>query len=228
MYNIAIIRPVQSARTFSLQWVIANSVGMTLGFPLGLASGVVVGSLVRSISDGVYFAVLLAVSGAIIGASFGSLQWLVLQQHLSQAGRWVLASTLGLSLSFLVGISMNEEGGLAVAAGSAALLLTYWIVLRRRIASAGLWALTGTVKLAIGLFVASGVFDFMLDSIGPSGYAAALSSTLGDVMGELAVAGMIGGAASGMSSAIPTLWLMRRAGSTRANGQKTSRTGIYG
>jgi hypothetical protein len=62
-------------------WILATAICFAL---FGVVDG----------ADAVRFAAIFVVVGAVVGVA----QWLVLRQHLSQAGWWVMASTLSFAL----------------------------------------------------------------------------------------------------------------------------------
>ncbi len=82
-------------------WFLATLVAGTVGGTLALVAGDVAGN-----SGGFFFAI--AVGGFVFGALIGTGQWLVLRPKLSQAGWWVLASTVGLAASLGTGNSLGE------------------------------------------------------------------------------------------------------------------------
>ena len=98
-----------------LQWVVATTVSWVL---IVLLFGVLsLGAGVRqAVSETVGFSVGFAIGGAIAGAVVGLAQWLVLRRQVSQAGWWVLASSLSLAVLFVVSDAL---GGNDVTSGRA-------------------------------------------------------------------------------------------------------------
>jgi hypothetical protein len=92
-------KPSQVGWDFWLQWVLATIVGFIGGFLIGF----VLASIITG--DDIEIGVLRGILGySILGAGFGSMvslmQRLVLRRHISRAGWWVLASTVGFAVAF--------------------------------------------------------------------------------------------------------------------------------
>jgi len=71
-----------------LQWALASGLGGAVGFALADAA-------LNTFSEALYRAMTEIVIFGLLGASMGTLQWLVLRRHFSQAGWWVAASAVG-------------------------------------------------------------------------------------------------------------------------------------
>jgi hypothetical protein len=80
------------------QWIIASTAGGAVGGTVALIAGEITGEVTDA---GFYGA--LAVGAAVIGISLGIAEWLVLRRYVSQAGWWVLASTVGIVVA--IGLS---------------------------------------------------------------------------------------------------------------------------
>jgi hypothetical protein len=150
-------------RRFFLWWVLAF-----LGFPVGgLLALVVVGSVDGAVSG--------ALGGALAGAVIGSAQWLALRRYLGVGPEWILATALGVAIGDAVGALLTGEGtGLGallitgLVTGVAVGLLQWGLVLRGRVALAGLWppvvaiawSVGWTVTWAFGIDVERGYYVF--------------------------------------------------------------------
>jgi hypothetical protein len=95
-----------------------------------------------------------------LGLPIGVMQWLVLRQHLSHTAWWVLASTLGWALGWLlVGAAIPPEVGfLAGTAVGAAVGVAQWFVLRRQLYQAGWWIAVSILGWTLGLMGFLGMF----------------------------------------------------------------------
>ena len=181
MENIAAFKP-NINRSFLLGWVLANivalpallvpySLGMFLAMAVAIgADGALVGAVVYIIGF-----VILLLFGALIGGWFGWLQWLVLRKYISQAGRWVAASSIGLAigtpLSWLAyamllysPIVARRDGvyfsfwyqyitfgvllGLSIG-------VAQWFILKRQVPHAKLWIFALPVLFTLGMAVAN-------------------------------------------------------------------------
>lgn len=150
-----------SARIATVRWSGAlRWLPTFLGFPAGgLAAELIAGPV-----DGVAPALL---GGAITGAIIGAVQWWGLGAAAPPAGRWVVASSVGLAVGLALGAGLVDFGttgadlaiqgvvcGLALGSAQGALL-------PRRVglvwgpAVGALWALGWTVTAAIGVDVES-------------------------------------------------------------------------
>ena len=192
---------------FWLWWVLASTVGAAVGLR-GIAVEVV---------DGVMGG---AVVGAVGGSVVGILQWLVMRQHLTRAGWWVLANTVGFAVYDVIAVSVMPYGVplryvaqlhvfeavyivTGVAAGGAVVGILQWLVLRQHLTRAGWWVLASTVGLAVG-FIVVDVTDL----------AFTVSKALGNEMGaaiigvivSFATRGAVGGAITGSA----LVWLLRQ------------------
>ena len=199
-------------------WMLASSVGfavilavvganVTVGFPRWLILGV---SVAYSVGDVVGFAVsfglakvvVAVVVGTVVGAPLGIAQWLVLRRQISRAGWWVLATSVGVAVTLVVGVSDREIGwfDLGLLARLAVLVvplgISQWLVLRRQIPRAGWWMLATIVGVTV-TFAVVGAVD------GPLGL------TVGWVVGYT-VGGTVGGAVGGAITGGVMVWLLRQ------------------
>jgi hypothetical protein len=81
-------------------WILASIIGFGIGKVLGDQVAASVGGLVGS-----------ALGGAAIGLVAGALQWLVLQRKVVSSGWWVLASTIGWAIGWMIIGTTDESGG---------------------------------------------------------------------------------------------------------------------
>jgi len=89
-------------------WVVATTLGMGLGFAL---VRVVTPTVSEVLGGGPVYGL---VNGGLVGTLVGTLQWLVLRQHVCRAGWWVLASALGTGVSFALGQVVGQLVGVAL------------------------------------------------------------------------------------------------------------------
>lgn len=157
------------ARTLGLWvlWIAITSIGGYLGWFLGFK----VGSLSYRIWPLVTYMERFARIGtgpAILGLTVGFAQWIVMRRWVSQAGWWIILSSVGASFGTYCGLilssigatlfghgSFETTGGMALIGFGSGLVigLTQWLVFRKQVPRAGWWILTcaacGTISWAI-------------------------------------------------------------------------------
>lgn len=155
---------------FWLWWMVASVVGSGAGVLLWLASGIVLEAAGVNIDSPrtVFGALFPGVVGAAFGTPFGIAQWLVLRRQVGRAGWWVLATSLGYVVVFLLGTSLFPRGNaLELGFAEQVLLgtvlgamvsvpggiLQWLMVLRRQVAQAGWWVLASVVSWAVGFAI---------------------------------------------------------------------------
>ena len=196
---------------FWLAWVLASVMGFVVGALLGLY--VAYGFFDRDVFD----ATIGIALGIVMGATAGCLQWVVLRQKVAQAGPWILASTLGFTITLgmlgAIGIGESNEdyvraGILFAAVFGVAGGILQWLVLRRAgIARAGLW-------------VPASIFGSLVAAIGFP-----ISATIG-ATGNYALSSMMFGLFLGIGlGAIPgavLIWLLRQSPTSNMEGLATA------
>ncbi|HYN68837.1 MAG TPA: hypothetical protein VEX41_01345 [Candidatus Eisenbacteria bacterium] len=90
-------------------WILASVIGFGIGKVLGDQLAAAVGGPVG-----------IALGGATIGVAAGLLQWIVLRREVAAPGWWVLASTIGWAVAWMI-IGTIEDGA-AGPSGSAYLI----------------------------------------------------------------------------------------------------------
>lgn len=199
------------------RWVVANTVGELLGFGLGFAAGALLALLVSESLGTILLAA--AVAGGIEGAIVGVAQWTVVRRRLvTIAGRWWVGATVaGAVVAWCVGMVVGSMAGDALAAGpppSPLLLLAIsgalgavaglilaapqWLLLRREVANAWVWAPAQALAWAVGLILAFVGIDL----------ASAASSPVAFGVG-IGVSGLAMGAAAAAMSGLAAAWLLR-------------------
>jgi hypothetical protein len=165
-------------RSFLFWWVLTNIIALpTLLIPYRfgefLSMGLVVLADGSSVGSVVYIVgfIVLALSGAIVGAWFGFLQWLVVRKYISQAGKWVTASSIGLSIGtplswwlyglFLFSPIVNRPNKIYFSVGYAyvifgivlglAIGIAQSLILRRQTSQAGWWMLVLPICFTVGI-----------------------------------------------------------------------------
>lgn len=185
--------------SFWLLWVLASVFGYVVGGLVGY--GMAYGLFDRDPFD----ATMGITVGIVMGATSGCLQWVVLREKVARAGPWVLASTLGFTITFgtlgAIGIGESNENYVmagilfATAFGIIGGVLQ-WLVLRRAgIPRAGLWvpaSIFGSLVAAIVIPISS-----------------AIGSTGNYGLGAM-VFGLFFGAGLGAIPGAVLVWLLRR------------------
>src|SRR5215203_4874786 len=177
MENTDALKPKVN-RSFLAWWVLANIVALPallVPYKLGmfLAMGVAIAADGASVGSVIYIIgfIILGLSGAVIGGWFGFVQWLVLRKYISQAGKWVTASSIGLAIGtplswlayallFISPIVKRPDGiyfsnwyeyiafgvilGLSVG-------VSQWFVLRQQAKWVGLWILALPICFTLGV-----------------------------------------------------------------------------
>ena len=196
---------------FWLAWILVSILGFVVGALLGLY--VAYGFFDRDVFD----ATIGIALGIVMGATAGCLQWVVLRQIVAQAGPWILASTLGFTITLgmlgAIGIGESNEdyvraGILFAAVFGVAGGILQWLVLRRAgIARAGLWVLAS-------------IFGSLVAAMGFP-----ISATIG-ATGNYGLSGMVFGLLLGIGlGAIPgavLAWLLRQTHSSTMEGLATA------
>lgn len=170
--------------SFLLWWVLANMVGLpVLLGPYGI--GYFLMMIIAMSSDGgasagffvfIFAFLILALSGAIIGGWLGLMQWLFLRKQISKAGRWILASSLGVligaPLSWLAYgmILYNRPDGFGFFINYAFIRYDYtifgiflglaigtsqWFVLKQQVHRAGSWIIALPICFTLGIALAN-------------------------------------------------------------------------
>jgi len=169
-----------------LLWILASTVGVAVGWIIGLPGAE---DAYRAVNGTLGSAIFGAIVGTSIGAVVGALQWPFLQGKISQAGWWVLASTVGWAVGLALGWAW--VGLLTAGAVAGAVVGTLqWLVLRGKISQAGWWLPACTVGWAVGWAVGILIFKGMG----------------GD--GTPAVAGVPGWAGGGCITGVALVWLL--------------------
>jgi len=83
----------------AIWWVLASITGWAIGLPLAQALFRAVNAAMEGAIEGSFAGTIqITVFGVLIGLA----QWLVLRQHVSKAGWWILASIMSLNVAFLI------------------------------------------------------------------------------------------------------------------------------
>lgn len=218
------------------RWVVANTVGELVGFGLGFAAGALLALLVSESLATVLLAA--AVAGGIEGGIVGVAQWTVVRGRLvTIAGRWWVGATVaGAVVAWCVGMAVGSATGDALAAGPppspllllavggalgavAGLILAFpqWLLLRRHVPNAWVWAPAHALAWAVGLVIAFVGIDL----------ASTASSPVAMGVG-IGVSGLVMGAAAAAISGLAVAWLLRAqpatSSRTRGNTSPASRS----
>jgi hypothetical protein len=168
-----------------LQWAFASGLGGAVGFALADA-------VLQTFSEALYKAMAEIVIFGLLGAAMGTLQWLVLRRHFSQAGWWVAASAVGGTLVGIGGASYGSkvEVNLVIVYGLVGIIFgtLQWLVLRRQISRSGWWMVMSLLGWALTVPV--------LQSLDRLGLMRGLSETIGLILG-FGLAGTVVGIVTG-------------------------------
>jgi hypothetical protein len=155
-----------------LQWTLASGLGGAVGFALADA-------VLNAFSEALYRAMAEIVIFGLLGASMGTLQWLVLRRHFSQAGWWVAASAVGGTLVGSGGAFYGSkvQVNLVIVYGLVGIILgaLQWLVLRRQISRLGWWVIASLLGWALAVPV--------VQSLDRLGLMRGLSETVGLILG---------------------------------------------
>ena len=182
--------------TVWLWWVLAGAGG-------GAAGLAAADALLDFMSAALEQAIAEVVIFGLIGAGLGTMQWLVLRSLFSQAGWWVVASTVG---GAIVGMGAASLGGeielsLIIACGlSGAILgMLQWIVLRRQTSRAWLWLLASPLGWAIAVPIVG-----FLNRMGQD-MALRISETVGLILSFGLMGAVVGFVSGGV-----LVWMLRK------------------
>lgn len=162
---------------------------------------------------------LLHVVGALEGAVLGFTQWLVLRHYVKHVGWWVLTTSIGSLVAWLIGLKMSVmlififfDGAMSVPSSAAFLKAVFllgawvgavlgvaqWLVLRTHVRRGGLWIVANAVAWGLGLLIA-----FMGATLVRPGKLELETALVGLATGTTA------GAVIGRITGIALLWLLK-------------------
>jgi hypothetical protein len=182
--------------TVWLWWVLASAGGGAVGFAAADALlDFMSAALQRAIDEVVIF--------GLIGAGLSTMQWLVLRGLFSQAGWWVVASTVGAAIIGVGAASLSSEIELSliIAYGMSGAILgvLQWIVLRRKTSRAWLWILASPLGWAIAVPIV-GFLDRMGQDMAPR-----MSETVGLIFAFGLMGAVVGFITGGV-----LVWMLRQ------------------
>jgi hypothetical protein len=188
-----------------------SSVGWTvwLWWVLGSAGGGAVGlaaadALLDFMSAALQRAIDEVVIFGLIGAGLGTMQWLVLRNLFSQAGWWVVASTVGGAIVGMGAASLGSEieASLIIAYGlSGAILgmLQWMMVLRRQTSRAWLWMLASPLGWAIAVPIVG-----FLNRMGQD-----MATRMSEMVGLILAFGLMGAVVGFVTGGV-LVWMLRK------------------
>jgi len=182
--------------TVWLWWVWASAGGGAAGFAAAdVLLDFMSAALQRAIGEVVIF--------GLIVAGLGTTQWLVLRNLFSQAGWWVVASTVGGAIVGVGAASLSSEieASLIIAYGLSGTILgiLQWIVLRRQTSRAWLWMLASPLGWAIAVPIVR-----FLDQMGQD-VALRMSETVGLILAFGLMGAVVGFVTGGV-----LVWMLRK------------------
>jgi hypothetical protein len=182
--------------TVWLWWVLASAGGAAVGFAAADA-------LLDFMSAALQQAIAEAVIFGLIGAGLGAMQWLVLRSLFSQAGWWIVVSTVGGAIVGMGAASLSSEieASLIIAYGLSGTILgmLQWIVLRRQTSRAWLWMLASPLGWAIAVPIVR-----FLDQMGQD-VAPRMSETVGLILAFGLMGAVVGFVTGGV-----LVWMLRK------------------
>ena len=186
---------VSTGRGYWLAWFLASAMGYGMGAILG--TGIAYGPLSKRAPD-VVLGILL---GIVMGATGGYSQWVVLRERIAGAGLWGLTSALGFgsAMGALEAADTGESYAAAtVIMGSVLGIVSgilQWLILRRKVAQAGLWLVASCIGSLIGFLD----FRFVV-ALGEAGKWTQAILTFG----------LVFGAGYGAITGAMLIWLLRQ------------------
>jgi hypothetical protein len=186
---------VDTGRGYWLAWFLLSALGYGMGAILGF-------SFIYNLSPTDTFDATRGImSGILMGATGGYFQWVVLNERISGAGLWGLASALGFGSAMGASAAANPDdnpamaGFLIVSVFGVVGGILQWLILRRKVPRAGWWLLANLLGSLVG-------------AIGPS-TAVAISET-GNWGLVLMAFGLLFGAGNGAITGAALVWLLRQ------------------
>ena len=194
-------------RGYWLAWFLASAIGYGLGAILGF-------SFIYNLSPTDTFDATRGImSGIVMGTLGGYFQWVVLNERISGAGLWGLASALGFGSAMGASAAAIPDdnpamaGFLIVSVFGVVGGILQWLILRRNVPRAGWWLLANLLGSLVG-------------AIGPS-TAVAISET-GNWGLALMAFGMMFGAGNGAITGATLVWLLRQSPPGEIEGMATA------
>jgi uncharacterized integral membrane protein len=167
-------KPVHIRPDLTAKWILASGLGVVLGLFVGLNVAWIWSASVLDTSEAL---VAHLVSGGVVGLAVGIAQWLVLRRHVVRTRGWILVSTMGMSLGFVVsallgfpvlrdmdfsmgfelpswetGAAFSFALGGPVVGGliGVGVGIGQRLILRRKVLRARWWMLASTIGLSLG------------------------------------------------------------------------------
>jgi hypothetical protein len=122
----------------AVRWTILTTAGLVAGVMIALIAEAPVSTLVGMI-------LVTPILTLLVGSSVGAAQWLEMRRRVAGAGRWFVATAIGLGLGLAAGVVAVEQGG-RVLTGQALRLATASAATR----AAGMLAVGLTAGIVLG------------------------------------------------------------------------------
>ena len=156
------------------RWILACATGMTVAAAVSVLAYDTGGIGFPEYSFSLVYLALYVAVGAIVGAILGGTQWLVLGQHLSRPGWWVLSSAVGIAAGNVLHPFVHEATWrflarylfpatrildlvkwlwpvvFGSAVNGAIVGIAQWLVLRRQTDRSGWWIVASTIAWPAG------------------------------------------------------------------------------
>ena len=202
-----VAKPVSTASLLVL-WVLATLLGLEVAFWVAqpIAGRLLFGLRSTGLDPQGGGLFLIPFQLLVSGAALGLAQWLVLRQHLSDVGRWPIASAIGslaaapfwvvFALPFGHLLTPPEALAYAVLTGGVTgtlIALAQLTVLRAKVARSGLWLAAGGAGYSLGSISVSLSFPYELNN-----------AVIGGVVGVITGAALVRLLAKQPPGAIPS------------------------
>jgi hypothetical protein len=201
---------------FLLQWILANTLGITIGKFFG--------TLLGFFSSVVGFTGAFAIAGFVVGIMVGFLQQITLKrQQVNQIDLWGLATGFGGGLGGAVtgAIIFSLPSNIAFYIGSTvagvvtgtAIDVMQWLILKKAVCKARWWVLANVIGWTVGEVLLWAVIVGVMGG-GRVTVNGAIAGLL-ELKGEAVI--LLSSAVNGAIAGVPLVWLLRHSGEANRN-----------
>lgn len=195
-------------------WIAATAIGELIGLGLVVAASVLLTTVKTANAP-----MMLLLTGALEGTVLGVCQWAVLRRYVHHSAGWILATTGGAIVAWLVGLTISvlmaivygtSRDRVATQALIAGVMLlgvglggvmgfAQWLVLRRHLQRSAWWIIANAVAWSLGLlvaFIGAGLPKPHWSQLQVALTGAATGASMGAIIGAI--------------TGIALVWLLRR------------------